>query len=123
MATIALSLSSKVDANEKSQVLVRLTITRTNRPRFKSGVWVRAEWLRDGVLNIPKRGKLNFLEIKEAEEAKAKLDDYVSRLTHICNQLGVDADKKTLEEALEVTKHVPTSQITSATIMESQKCK
>jgi len=121
MATIALSLSAKVDANEKSQVLVRLTITRTNRPRFKSGVYVRAEWLRDGVLTIPKRGKLNFLEIKEAEEAKAQLDDYVSRLTHICNQLGEDADKKTLEEALEATKHVPTGQITSATIMEAKK--
>ena len=121
MATIALSLSSKVDANGKSQVRVRLTITRTNRPRFKSGVYVRPEWMHDGVLTIPKRGKLNFLEIKEAEEAKAQLDDYVSRLTHISNQLNKDADKKSIEDALEVTKNVPTGQITLASILEAKK--
>jgi len=77
--------------------------------------------MRDGVLTIPKRGKLNFLEIKEAEEAKAQLDDYISRLTHICNQLGDKADKGTLEKALSLTMDLPTSQITSAAIAEAQK--
>ena len=121
MATTALSLSSKVDAIGKSQVLVRMTITRTNRPRFKSGVFVRPEWMRDGALVIPKRGRMNFVEVMEAEQAKAQLDDYVSRLTHICNQLGNDADKKSLEDAMAVTRNVPTGQITSASIMEAQK--
>ena len=121
MATIALSLSSRVDATEKSQVLVRLTITRANRPRFKSGVYVRPEWMRDGVLTIPKRGRLNFLEIKEAEEAKAKLDDFVIRLTHISNQLGEEATKESIEEVMEATMSLPTAQITSASIMAAQK--
>lgn len=121
MATVALSLSSKVDANGKSQVLVRLTITRDNRPRFKSGVYVRPEWLRDGVLTIPKRGKLNFLEIAEAEKAKAQLDDYVSRLTHICNQLGEEANKDSVEQAMEATKDIAISNITSASINEAEK--
>jgi integrase len=84
-------------------------------------VYVRPEWLRDGVLTIPKRGKLNFLEIMEAEKAKAQLDDYVSRLTHICNQLGDEATKDSIEEALKATKDIATSNITSASIAESQK--
>lgn len=121
MATIALSLSSKLDANGKSQVLVRMTITRTNRPRFKSGVYVKPEWMRDGVLTIPKRGRMNFVEVMEAEQATAQLNDYISRLTHICNQLGEDADKEQIESAMEVTKDVPTGQITSATIQQAQK--
>lgn len=121
MATIALSLSSKLDANGKSQVLVRMTITRTNRPRFKSGVYVKPEWMRDGVLTIPKRGRMNFVEVMEAEHATAQLNDYISRLTHICNQLGEDADKEKIESAMEVTKDVPTAQITSATIQQAQK--
>lgn len=68
MATTQLKLSSKVDANGRSQVIVKLTITRTNRPCFKSGVFVNPEWFKViqetkkgsvyGIV-VPKKGKLN----------------------------------------------------------------
>ena len=90
MATTQLKLSSKTDANGRSQVIVKLTISRTNRPCFKSGVFVNPEWFKViqetkkgavyGVV-IPKKGKLNVMEVREAETQKAALDSYISRLT------------------------------------------
>ncbi|MBR3123476.1 MAG: hypothetical protein IKH48_04915, partial [Prevotella sp.] len=94
MATTSLKLSSKSDANGRSQVIVKLTISRSNRPCFKSGVFVSPKWFKPvqktargnqyGIV-VPKLGRLNMGEVKEAEKSKSMLDGYISRLTAVCN--------------------------------------
>lgn len=133
MATTQLKLSSKVDANGRSQVIVKLTITRTNRPCFKSGVFVNPEWFKViqetkkgsvyGIV-VPKKGKLNLLDVKEAETQKAALDSYISKLTAVCNVLTAsldNVDHESIEEAMSLTRHLSAGAITYQTILDAKK--
>lgn len=133
MATTQLKLSSKTDANGRSQVIVKLTITRTNRPCFKSGVFVNPEWFRVvqetkkgsvyGVV-VPKKGKLNVLDVKEAETQKAALDSYISRLTAVCNVLTGNLDNvdhESIEEAMNLTRNLTAGAITYQVILDARK--
>lgn len=124
MASTEYRLSAKKDVNGRSQVIVKLTIDRSHRPCFKSGVYVSPDWFkpiqetRKGYIYdivIPKRGKLNVIEVKEASEAKAKLDSYVSRLTKICNEYVENKQIPThddLEQANVLLSNVAESKIT-----------
>lgn len=133
MATTQLKLSSKTDANGRSQVIVKLTISRTNRPCFKSGVFVNPEWFKViqetkkgavyGVV-IPKKGKLNVMEVKEAETQKAALDSYIGRLTAVCNALSGNLDEfghEEIEHAMSVTRFLAAGAITYQVIKDAQK--
>lgn len=131
MAKADLRLSSRVDANGKSQVIVKLTIGRSQRPCFKSGVFIRPEWFkpvqetkRGFVYGIvpPKRGRFNLIEVQEANEAKAKLDAYISRLARIENELGSKGEvtREAIEEALALTSALPTEQITAKAVEDAR---
>ena len=134
MATADLRLSSKVDANGKSQVIVKLTIGRSQRPCFKSGVFISPDWFkpiketqRGFVYGIvpPRKGRLNIVEVREASEAKAKLEAYISRLSIICNVLkGKEcATKEAIDEALSLTVDLQVGEITFERIEEARKAK
>ncbi len=131
MAKADLRLSSQVDANGKSQVIVKLNISRSQRPCFKSGVFVRPDWFkpiqetkRGFVYGIvpPKRGRFNLLEVQEAANAKAKLDAYISRLARIENELGSKGEvtREAIEEALALTSALPTEQITAKAVEDAR---
>ena len=90
MATTSLKLSSKRGADGKSQVIVKLTISRSQRPCFKSGIYINPELFKvvqetkhGCVYGIvpPKRGRFNMLLVQEAQEAETRLKEYVNRLT------------------------------------------
>lgn len=133
MATTQLKLSSKTDANGRSQVIVKLTITRTNRPCFKSGVFVNPDWFkviqetkRGSVYGIviPKKGRLNALEVQEAETQKAALDSYISRLTAVCNALSGNIEEighDAIAEAMNLTRNMAASSITYQSILDIKK--
>lgn len=134
MAKADLRLSSRVDANGKSQVIVKLTIGRSQRPCFKSGVFIRPEWFkpvqetkRGFVYGIipPRKGRFNLIEVQEANEAKANLEAYISRLSVVCNVLAGKgrATKEAIEEALSLTAGMQTRQITFERIEEARKTK
>lgn len=132
MATTQLKLSSKTDANGRSQVIVKLTISRQNRPCFKSGVFISPEWFRpiqetkkgfvyDVV--IPKKGKLNVLEVREAETAKSMLVAYVGRLTAVCNALVGNEDvvnHDSIEDAMTLTRNRDAASITYQVIKDAR---
>ena len=133
MATTQLKLSSKTDANGRSQVIVKLTITRTNRPCFKSGVFVNPDWFKIiqetkkgfvyGIV-IPKRGRLNALEVQEAETLKTALDSYIGRLTAVCNALSSNIDEighDEIAEAMNLTRNMATGSISYQSILEAKK--
>ena len=132
MATIQLRLSSKVGSDGKSQVIVKLTINRTSRPCFKSGVFVNPdlfkpiqETKKGWVMGIvaPKKGRFNAIDVKEANEAKTKLDSFIARLTTICNVLethGDDVNHETIVEAMSVSMDIPVDSINYNTIKEAK---
>ena len=93
MANTELRLSSVLSEDGKSQIIVKLTISRSQRPCFKSGIYIRPEYFkpvkttaRGSIMGIvpPKKGKLNFVEVSEAETAKTSLEVYISRMLKIC---------------------------------------
>lgn len=59
MAKATLSLSAKANNEGEHIIKVRLDITRTNRPQFKSPITIKPEHFVDGQIKIPSRSKLN----------------------------------------------------------------
>lgn len=125
MAATKLKLSTKVDGTGKSQVIVKLTVTRSNRPCFKSGVYVRPEWFNGTGIAVPKAGRLNGDEVKEAAAAKSQLTSFIARVTNICNCFP-DKDAithKTIEDAYKLTSGVAAESITANVINEAKEKK
>lgn len=123
MAATSLKLSSKKGADGKSQVIVKLTISRSQRPCFKSGIYVNPEYFKvvqetkhGYVYGIvpPKRGRFNMLLVQEAQEAETRLKEYVNRLTAICNSLeslGENIDHNIIDKIIGLTKDKSASAI------------
>lgn len=135
MANTILRLSSKIGSDGKAQVIVKLTVSRSNRPCFKSGVFIFPSWFKPttqtkkgSVMGIvpPKKGRLNIKEVKEAEKAKAALDSYTSRLINVTNAIvkaGAKADHESIERAMLATPYVPTDNITYKEIQRLEEAK
>ena len=60
--TITKELSSRL-VDGKKQILVRVSISRTNRPRFKTGVMVSPAYFKDGEIIKNKRGRKDPIEV------------------------------------------------------------
>lgn len=132
MATSDLRLSKKVGGDGKAQVIVKLTINRSSRPCFKSGVFINPDWFKPVkeskkgiVMGIvpPKKGKYNLIEVKDAESSKAKVDDFINRLLAVCKALedhGDDVNHDTIVEAVRLTMGFPVKDITSKSIQEAK---
>ena len=131
MAATSLKLSSKKGADGKCQIIVKLTISRSQRPCFKSGVFVNPEWFKvvqetkhGFVFGIvpPKKGRFNMLEVKDAKEAETRLTEYVNRLTAICNSLeslGKDINHENIDEILSLTRGTPATAISPSFLKEA----
>lgn len=101
---------------------------------FQEWWFVRPEWFkpiqetkRGFVYGIvpPRKGRLNLLEVHEAEDAKANLEAYISRLTAVCNVLDNKkcATKEAIDEALPLIADLQVGQITFERIEEARKTK
>ncbi len=123
MAATSLRLSNKRGTDGKSQVIVKLTISRSQRPCFKSGIYVNPDYFKvvqetkHGIVYgivPPKKGRFNMREVKEAEEARTMLMEFVNRLTVICNgleSLGESVTHDVIEEILANSRKTPASAI------------
>lgn len=80
MAKATLSLSKKANAHGEHPILVRLDITRTNRPQFKSNITVLPEYFADGEIKIPMRGKLNAAFRDELLKKKTDIEAFIASL-------------------------------------------
>jgi integrase len=118
MATTKCKLSAKIGEDGKQQIKCRLTINRTDRPQFNSGVYVLAKYFNTikGEVVPPKKGKLNLLEVDDAEKAKTDLNHFTNRLIKICQVTEKDnKDKLTkefIEDAIRVLSNIPDDEIT-----------
>lgn len=89
-------LSSKVGKEGvhkgKSEVVIKMYLTRTIRVQIKSGVFVAPEHFGDSEVGIivPKQGRLNIKERAESVEAKMALDAMVYRLTKVAEEISTN---------------------------------
>ena len=102
--------------------MVRLDITRTNRPQFKSTVTVLPEYFADGEIKIPMRGKLNAAFRDELLKKKTDIEAFIASLTAISMALPEEArTRKDILEVYEVVKSVNPAEISRTTIFAKKK--
>ena len=122
MAKATLSLSKKANPQGEHPILVRLDITRTNRPQFKSTVTVLPEYFADGEIKIPMRGKLNAAFRDELLKKKTDIEAFIASLTAISMALPEEArTRKDILEVYEVVKSVNPAEISRTTIIAKKK--
>lgn len=122
MAKATLSLSKKANPQGEYPILVRLDITRTNRPQFKSTVTVLPEYFADGEIKIPMRGKLNAAFRDELLKKKTDIEAFIASLTAISMALPEEArTRKDILEVYEVVKSVNPAEISRTTIIAKKK--
>ena len=102
--------------------MVRLDITRTNRPQFKSTVTVLPEYFADGEIKIPMRGKLNAAFRDELLKKKTDIEAFIASLTAISMALPEEArTRKDIREVYEVVKSVNPAELSRTTIIAKKK--
>jgi integrase len=131
MVKATFRLSRKIGSDDKAQIIVKLTINRSNRPCFKSKVFIKPSWFKPvqiagkgSYFDIipPKKGRFNYMEVKEANKAKAQLDSFVIHLSAICNALAGHPNELNhdfIEKAETLTNDVPATEITRKVIEEA----
>lgn len=92
MASITYKLSNKVNADNKSQVIVWLKASRTFQMQVQTSVFVNPKHFevtgenggaKIGFIKVPNRSKLNFAEVNEANEAKVHLQDFTNKVLKV----------------------------------------
>ena len=106
---------SKVREDGKAEIIVRLYVTKLFCPQFRSGLFVdpkrfiqaeRGSRARCASyeIDIPRRGKHNFAEVKELEETGMKLALYLQRIIKICDATAELMEKERQEIEAESIK-------------------
>lgn len=135
MAKASLRLSRQKNVEGKSQIIVKLTVNKSNRPCFKTGVFIKPEFFKpiekagNGkgfVMGIvpPKKGKLNFMEVTEANKAKKDLEAFITRVERVCEVLANDKCEVThesIEKAMDMTNDIATECLDNDTIRKAVK--
>lgn len=85
MANIELSLSTKSREDGKRQILVRISRGRSIRFRYKSGIYVSADYWseEERCIRVPVFRKINKASVETAKAEKAALDSFVAELDSI----------------------------------------
>lgn len=88
MANFNYRLATKSESDGKKQIMVRVDLTATIRPSFKTGVYVNPELFTEGKgeFKKPKTKKFGNQEAEEAAQAEAQLRDYAAILHKIIIQ-------------------------------------
>ena len=122
MAKATLSLAKKENKQGERHILVRMDITRTNRPQFKSPVTVKEEEFVDGEIFIPKRGKLNAAYRESLMKKKTDIEAFVASLNAIIMSLPEEAlTRKDILGVYETVKTVNPSEISRTTIISKKR--
>lgn len=68
MATIQRSLSTKVNDNDKSEIMLRLSLSKNDKIRIKSGIFVLASRFKDGTFIKPRANQQEIAEHYEIQK-------------------------------------------------------
>jgi len=102
MVTLLKELSTKLKEG-KAQILIRATLSRTNRPRFKTGIYVAPSFFERGTFIFPKKYH-NSIDEAEALLAKEELNSFCTILNALIDCASThmkDVSKEFLVTALE----------------------
>ena len=80
MATITRSLSTKIDGNGRSELMLRINSNRTTRVRVRSGIFLEAARFKDGKIVKPKANQKLASELREVENAIYNLEQFIFTL-------------------------------------------
>ena len=117
-----LYLWKKVNAQGEHPILVRVDVTRKNRPQFKSNIAILPEFFVDDAIKIPMRSKLNAQLRDNLLKKKADIDAYVASLLAIAMALPEDArTRNDTLEVYEVVKSVNPTEISRTTIIRRKE--
>lgn len=133
MAKVYYKLSSKVQPNGKSNIIVWFRASRTLQVQLQTNIQVLPKHFEVagktggtsyGTIKVPNKSKLNFVEVKEATEAKTRLQDYTNKLLKVC-EVVTDGEltKQMIIEAVKVFDVLSVQDITKSTIEEAQQAK
>jgi len=120
MATIVSTTLSSFRKGEQKEIKLRLFVSQSVRPRFSTGIFVNPNYFDEnsGEIVVPRAGKRNMIDVKEASSAKNKLDIYKTDLLAIANvyekKLGKDISVENIRKSLELVlkRGIPTDEIT-----------
>lgn len=122
MAKATLLLSAKANSEGEHIIKVRLDITRTNRPQFKSPIAIREENFVDGHIKIPSRGKLNAAYRDSIIKKKADLEAFIAHLNAIVMALPEEAhNRQDIMDVYETVKTLSPSEISRTTIVTKKR--
>jgi len=122
MAKATLLLSAKANSEGEHIIKVRLDITRTNRPQFKSPIAIREENFVDGQIKIPSRGKLNAAYRDSIIKKKADLEAFIAHLNAIVMALPEEAhNRQDIMDVYETVKTLSPSEISRTTIVTKKR--
>lgn len=80
MASIKRYLSSKVEGNGRSEIQLRLSLTKDIKLRLKSGIYIKPSRFNAGTIVKPRANQEEIAELKELERKIRDLEDYIYAL-------------------------------------------
>lgn len=109
MANFSFRISSKKREDGRSQIVARVDVSRTNRPRIKTGVFIFPELFDEakGEIVIPKRGKFNGAQVVAATQAQNDLDTFCNKIASAIaagQESGATITGDWLEKVLQMEK-------------------
>ncbi len=99
MATIKRELSSKINGNGKSQIILRVSIARGLQPRIKSGLFITPGRFKDGMIIKPRANQVEAGELRNLESQLVSIEQF---LLDLCTSTSrEELSKEFLTEALD----------------------
>ena len=80
MASIKRTLSAKTDQTGKAEILLRLSISKNNKQRIKSGIFVTASRFREGEFIKPRANQKELQELNRIETTLQELERFIISL-------------------------------------------
>lgn len=77
MATIQRTMTSRLDANGKGEILLRLNVSRAIRLRLHSGIYVDARRFKDGKFILPRADQDEATSLRKQQDTLSNLEMYL----------------------------------------------
>lgn len=103
MATIQRNLSTKVDGNGKSEILLRLSVTKDKKLRIKSGLFISPKRFNAGEIIRPRANQTEVQELRELESKLIELERFIISLCETCTPEAIN--KEWLIEQIDRKEH------------------
>ncbi len=103
MATIQRNLSTKVDGNGKSEILLRLSVTKDKKLRIKSGLFINPKRFNAGEIIRPRANQVEAQELRELENKLIEVERFIISLCETCAPEAIN--KEWLIEQIDRKEH------------------